>query len=249
MKITPRAALGSLFVLAMAALCIRLGFWQLARLEQRRERNAAVRAAAALPPLPLDAATARALSADPPPHAWRRASASGRWDHAREMVLRGRSRQGRPGVHLVTPLLLGDGGVVMVNRGWVPAPDGATADTRALHGEKAARIDGVMQEIAAAGDAGMAPGAAGRDTTWQRLTLPAVRARMGERVLPLVLQRLPSGGGQAPPIPVPLPEPGEGNHLSYAVQWFSFAAIALVGLAILIARGRRGRGEAQPPGG
>jgi cytochrome oxidase assembly protein ShyY1 len=60
-------------------------------------------------------------------------------------------------------------------------------------------------------------------------------------VFPLPLQL----AGQTPPqpgalpIPVPLPALSEGPHLSYAIQWFSFATIALVGAAILLRRDRR----------
>jgi cytochrome oxidase assembly protein ShyY1 len=40
---------------------------------------------------------------------------------------------------------------------------------------------------------------------------------------------------------VPLPELSEGPHLSYAIQWFSFAVVALVGSAILVRRDRRAK--------
>ena len=57
--------------------------------------------------------------------------------------------------------------------------------------------------------------------------------------LPLQLQ------DQAPPQPgslpalAPLPELSEGPHLSYAIQWFTFAAVAIVGGVILLRRDRR----------
>ena len=55
-------------------------------------------------------------------------------------------------------------------------------------------------------------------------------------VFPLPLQlaeQTPPQPGRLP-APVPLPELSEGPHLSYAIQWFSFAAIAVVGAVILL---------------
>jgi cytochrome oxidase assembly protein ShyY1 len=48
------------------------------------------------------------------------------------------------------------------------------------------------------------------------------------------------------PIPAPLPDTSEGPHLSYAIQWFTFAAIALVGYGLLVRRARRGTAASQP---
>jgi cytochrome oxidase assembly protein ShyY1 len=39
-------------------------------------------------------------------------------------------------------------------------------------------------------------------------------------------------------VPVPLPDLSEGPHLSYAIQWFCFAAVAVAGAAILVRRER-----------
>jgi cytochrome oxidase assembly protein ShyY1 len=45
----------------------------------------------------------------------------------------------------------------------------------------------------------------------------------------------------APPAPIRLAEPtlGEGSHKSYAVQWFAFAAIALIGVGTLVYQDNR----------
>jgi surfeit locus 1 family protein len=238
-KLSVRGAVAAIFILAMCALCVRLGFWQLDRLEQRRTRNAAIRAATAQPPLRLDS---NAPGADPRALAWRRAQAGGRYHHAGDMVIRGRSREGRPGVHLVSPLVLADGRVVMVNRGWVPSPDGTTADVGPLRTAGPVRVTGALLPITAEQDRGLPiPGRAGTDSTWRRVDLAAARARSPGTLIPLVLQQLPAEGAGAgsPPLPEPLPSLSEGNHLSYAVQWFSFAAIGVVGLAILLLRRRK----------
>lgn len=241
MKLTVRGALAAIFILAMCALCVRLGFWQLDRLEQRRARNAAIRAATAQPPLRLDSVPAAALGADRRSLEWRRAEASGRFHHPGDMVLRGRSREGRPGVHLISPLMLADGRVVMVNRGWVPSPDGSTADVRPLRVGGPVRVTGALLPITSRADGGLPiPGRGGTDSTWRRVDLAAARGRAPGPLIPLVLQQLPDeGGADSPPLPEPLPALSEGSHLSYAVQWFSFATIGVIGLAILLLRRRK----------
>ena len=242
MKLSVRGVIGAIFILAMCALCVRLGFWQLDRLEQRRARNAAIRAATAQPPLRLDSAAPAAFASDPQSFAWRRAEAAGRYHHAGDLVVRGRSREGRPGVHLVSPLVLADGRVVMVNRGWVPSPDGMSADVRPLRTAGPVRVSGALLPITSQADRGLPiPGRSGADSTWRRVDLAAARGRSPGPIIPLVLQQLPAEGGDAgsPPLPEPLPSLSEGNHLSYAVQWFSFAAIGIAGLLILVLRRRQ----------
>ncbi|HEU4886004.1 MAG TPA: SURF1 family protein [Longimicrobium sp.] len=242
MKLSVRGAVAAIFILAMCALCVRLGFWQLDRLEQRRARNAAIRAATAQPPLRLDSTAPAALASDPQAFAWRRAEASGRYHHAGDMVIRGRSRDGRPGVHLVSPLVLADGRVVMVNRGWVPSPDGSTADARPLRIAGPVHVIGALLPITSDADRGLPfAGRAGTDSTWRRVDLAAARARSPGPLIPLVLQQLPEEGADAgsPPLAEPLPSLSEGNHLSYAVQWFSFATIGITGLAIIVLRRRQ----------
>jgi len=235
-----RGVVGAVFLLTMAALCVRLGFWQLDRLEQRRARNAAVLAARDQPPVALDSARFAAVAADPGAYDWRPAEAAGTYHHAGDLLLRGRSRDGRPGVHLVSPLVLADGRVVMVDRGWVPAADAASADADAYRTSGPVRVSGLLRAMRADPDRGLpAAGRAGADSSWRRIDLGAARERAPGEVLPLYLQRLPaSADPPSPPLAEAAPGLSEGNHLSYAVQWFSFAAIAVVGLLILARRKR-----------
>ncbi|HEY3279665.1 MAG TPA: SURF1 family protein, partial [Gemmatimonadales bacterium] len=117
MRITGKDAALGIAALAIAAVCVRLGVWQIHRLGERRARNAEVAARLALPPLTLTAA----VPADSARH--RRIVAHGVYDYAGERVLPGRSFQGSPGVALITPLRFADGSTVLVDRGWVPSPD------------------------------------------------------------------------------------------------------------------------------
>lgn len=239
MKSPFRTVLASVLVLALAALFVRLGFWQLDRLEGRRARNHAWRTQTAAPPLVLDSATAALLRADPDRYVNRRARAEGTYDAAGEIVLRGRAHGGKPGVHLATPLRVpAAGAVVMVNRGWAPSPDGARVDAAPYAEPGPVVVEGVLQAVPRTADGG-APSVSGGTTTHRRLDLDALR-RTNPDVLPLYLQQLPDAdSARAPLRRVPPPPLTDGPHLGYAIQWFSFATIAVVGLLILLLRGRR----------
>ena len=100
-----------------AAGCIRLGVWQLSRLDERRALNAMVEASLSLAPLDLrDASGGDTLE-------FRRAVATGVFDFERQIVVMARSWRGFPGVNVVTPLRLETGDAVLVERGFVPSPD------------------------------------------------------------------------------------------------------------------------------
>lgn len=239
MRPTLRGALGAAFIIAACAVCVRLGFWQLDRLEQRRARNAVVLAGMSQPPRPVDAALAAEMRRDPTRLVYQRATARGRYLPQGEMVLRARVEAGRPGVHLATPLLLeGDSAVILVNRGWVPAPDAATPPERPAPPPGIVTVSGTLQAVPVTEDGGSRSVSPRGDTTYRRLDLAAARRRIGP-VLPMYLQLLPeSGAARSLPVAVPPPPLDEGPHLGYAIQWFSFALIGIVGLFFLL-RSRR----------
>lgn len=236
-RMASRAA-AVLLALAAAALFARLGMWQLRRLEERRAGNAEVRRALALPPLLLDSAAVPALFAAPGAAAGRRVLVEGVWEPQGEVVLRGRSRAGQPGVHLATPLRIAGTPVrVWVNRGWVAAPDGATPVDAPAPERGSVAVQGLLQALPPPGTGN--PAGSGAAFTLRRLDPGVLLARSAGPVLPLYVQRLPAPGVAEPPVPLPVPELSEGSHLSYAVQWFAFAAIALVGPAVLLFREAR----------
>jgi surfeit locus 1 family protein len=238
MRLTFRDALGAAFILAACAMCVRLGFWQLDRLDQRRARNAVVLAGMRQAPRPLDAALVAEMRRDPQRLAYRRVVARGRYLPAAEIVLRGRVEGGRPGVHLATPLVLEDGSVVLVNRGWVPAADAVTPAERPAPPPGDVAVEGILQEVPVTQDRGGRSVSARGDTAYRRLDRGEAKARLGARALPMYLQLLGDTGRAARSLPVAVPAPplDEGPHLGYAIQWFSFALIGVVGLFVLLRR-------------
>jgi len=190
----------------VAAGCVGMGIWQIKRLQQRRAVNALVAARWALPPLLI---RDRSVSADSARQ--RRVTARGVYDYAAEKTWPGRSFQGTPGVALITPLRLPDGSAVLVDRGWVPSPDAYHVDATRYREPDTATIAGLA------------------------LVPPRGRGDVETKgYLPFVIQLETPDPARGLPRRWPQPELSEGSHLSYVIQWFSFAAIALVGTAALL---------------
>jgi surfeit locus 1 family protein len=200
-----------------------------------------------MPTLDFDSMAAAAMERQPELFVNRRMVVTGKYDPAGDIVLRGRSSDGNPGVHLVTPLLVPHvPQALLVNRGWVPSPDAATVDTRPYAEPGTRTVVGLLMEVPRNTRAGGQPAetrvAGKRVTTWRRLDLDVLRRGSPRPILPLYLQQLPDSGAAAtarPPVRVPPAELDNGPHLSYAVQWFSFAAIGIIGLVIVFVRNRR----------
>lgn len=228
-----------LLAAALSALFIRLGVWQLRRLDDRRARNSEVAQR-------LDApiVAAESVAADV---TYQRVRVRGIPDTAREIVLTGRSRSGSPGVYILTPLrrAASDSAVVVV-RGWVYSPDAMTADLSRWQ-EARAEFVGYAHPFPTdtarpRANAAPAAGAGGTPRRVRNLSFDAVQGLLPYPVAPFYVVALDSVTG-AGPARLPPPALDEGPHLSYAIQWFAFAAIALGGAAIVVLRGRTRRGS------
>ena len=218
-----------------ALVCARLGVWQVQRLHERRAANAVALEARAAEPVRLDSVTTGDSSLIE-----RHVLARGRYDHAHDVVLRGRAYQGAPGVEIVTPLVF-EGGrtAVLVNRGFVPAPDAASVETDALQEPGMVTVKG----LAMAPPAGKgAPLQRPNGTTWARLDLEALGARMPYTLAPIYIRQepdsaLPRFPRRLEPFPI-----DDGPHLSYAIQWFSFALMAVVFGIVVLRQTKRPQG-------
>jgi surfeit locus 1 family protein len=216
---------------AAAAVCVRLGVWQLDRLQQRRAANALVAArldSAEVGPerLPADTALVR----------YRRVRLRGTYDFDHEIVLAGRSRQGSPGVNFLTPLrLAGSDTAVLVNRGWVYSPNAAGVDATRWREAGEATVTGFATTFHEP--------AAGRARLAER-TVRRLDAAVLDSLVPYPLAAYyvtatsPAAFPDSAPVRLMPPPLDEGSHLSYAFQWFSFATIAVAGAGIVWWKGR-----------
>ena len=222
---------GVAVLLLVSGVCARLGVWQVSRLHQRRAVNAAILRARTEPPISLDAPGAR----DSASLAYRRVTATGRYDRGRELVLRGQAYMGTPGVYVVTPLRLQESDTaLLVLRGFVPAADAVRADLRALDEPAELSVTGLAEPI---GSGGGQPLVVEGSSTWARLDLPALRGTLPYPVLPVSLLQTPDSALPRYPRRLDAPEVDDGPHLNYAVQWFLFAVMGIAFGLVVVARG------------
>jgi surfeit locus 1 family protein len=222
-----------ILALLSAALFVRLGLWQVDRLHERQARNAIVRqqqagAPIAIRDLPRDTGAAR----------YRSASLTGRFDYEHELVATNRTRRGSPGVELLTPVNMpGSDTAVLVNRGWVYAPDGATVDRTRWREGDSTTLTGYVEVYAP--DAGVTASASDPRIV-RRVSRQEIASKVPYPVAPYYL--VATGGPMSTTHPARRETPAldDGPHRSYAVQWFCFAAIALGGAAAVVWRERRG---------
>ena len=225
----------SFIVIAVAAALgmARLGAWQLSRLAERRTFNAQLRSR-----LDSTVVSPEALPADTGRLRYRRVRLDGVFDAAHEFTLVSRSRNGSPGVFLVTPLRrAGHDTAILVVRGWV-----YSANARAVTDIARWRVGAVANVTAFADTYELGnPGVVFMDSASRavrRLDLRALATRLPYPITPYyaMLLRDPSAAIDST-TPVAFVRPSvddEGSHRSYAVQWFLFAVITVVGTAAYV---------------
>ena len=174
------------------------------------------------------------------------------YDLDHEVLVRNRPFDGVNGNDVVTPLVLADGTAVLVTRGWVPFE---VPVERPLPGAEPptgeVTVTGVLQRTEGGG--GLAPEDApdGDLGTIGHLDVGAVADGLPYPVLPLTVLLEGQSPAQAGEFPAPVEpdEPSEGPHLSYAIQWFTFATLALVIWPLVIRKAANKRsGPASPDG-
>lgn len=220
----------TLLVFLGTAVCVRLGIWQLDRLEQRRAFNAQVESMRAAEPLDLNASVPQDITS----MEWRAVTVAGEYDLERQVALRNQYNDGVYGFHLITPLLF-DGGVVLVNRGWIPAESDSTPEDWRVYDEAGkVTVTGQIRlgqsKPALGGVADALPMDGTRLEIWNNLDIEKMSKQMPYPILDVFIQPNVRADDAEPPIPYqPIVELTEGSHFGYALQWFTFAAILFLG--------------------
>jgi surfeit locus 1 family protein len=207
-----------------------LGIWQIERRSWKQELIAARAQALAAPPITVTRSINIEAITDLAP-----ATAVGRFRHDLEMTLVGRAAYNTPGIHIATPLILADGGVLLVDRGWTPltAKDPQKRPLGQIEGEVS--ISGLLRRGEQPG--WFTPPSKPGERQFFFADLPAMAAASGlDGVLPLLLEAGPA------PVPGGLPKGGQtrlalsNNHLQYSLTWFTLSAAGLVIFGIWVRR-------------
>jgi cytochrome oxidase assembly protein ShyY1 len=228
--LSPRWLLSHVFVLLLVVTMVNLGFWQLRRLDEKRDRNALIEARMDEPVVPVEDLLAPGDDGVGDAR-FREVTATGTYDDDATVVVRNRSQDGVAGAWLVTPLALADGTQVGVLRGFVGLDaDGAAVEAAAPDGE--VTVEGLVV------DPGSFDGTAPKDLAGllgEDGMLPGLV--LAESSTPPEPAGSPADDATAESLlAVPPPELSEGPHLGYAVQWFIFSTIAVVGYPLVLRR-------------
>jgi surfeit locus 1 family protein len=218
----------TLLVIAGMIVLFRLGIWQLDRLQQRRARNAEYVQQISAPPLHLTGAD---LAADPAQLRDRQVEVQGTYDFSEQLILVQQNWQGRPGAHLVTPLLLdGEEVAVLVDRGWIPASDVEAGDLAQFDEAGSQSVTGAIQLSQTLSD-GRETIIDGKQQEWYRIDVEAIQKQMPYQLLPFYVLASPEEdtAGQLPYRIENEIDLSDGPHLFYAIQWFTFTLLLGVG--------------------
>jgi surfeit locus 1 family protein len=239
--VTPLWLVFHIAAIAGIVAFVSLGFWQLRRLDERNvlDERIAERMAA-----PADDLSALLASGGPDAIELRNAIARGRYEIADEVVLQSQSLDGVSGHHVLTPLSMDDGSAVIVDRGWVPIDLDVPPVAGAEPPDAPVAVEGVVRVTQTREGLGPIDPPTGRLERVSRVDVERIQAQVDYPLVPVWLQLTSQDPGQRSPLPRPIPPatPGGGPpHLAYAVQWFVFAGVALVGYPLVL---RRRAGEA-----
>ena len=218
----------TLLVVVGMVVLFRLGIWQLDRLQQRQTRNAEYVQQVAAPPLRLTSAD---LVVDPAGLRDRKVDVQGTYDFSEQLVLVQQNWQGRPGAHLVTPMLLEGGEVaVLVDRGWVPTADVETGNFAQFDEPGLQSVTGTIQ-LSQTLSNGRETIVDGKQQEWYRIDVEAIQKQMPYKLLPIYVLASPIGDTieQLPYRIENEVDLSDGPHLVYALQWFAFTLLLGVG--------------------
>ena len=240
--LAPRWLVAHVVVVALAVVFINLGFWQLRRLDERQLDNTVGESRFAAEPEPNSAFCSTRQVDDRDSLEFRQAIATGVFQPADEVLIRSQVHQGVAGFpHRHAPVG-GGGTAVLVNRGgsrstWtkpprlaVPPPDGTVT------------VTGWVRTSQTRGALGPSDPVEGRLETLSRVDIDRIQQQVDYELEPIYLSLLDDLEGD---LPIGAPAPSfddEGPHRAYAIQWFSFAVIGLIGYFFLIRRAARRSG-------
>jgi len=217
-----RWVLTTLLVLIASVVMIRLGFWQLGRLEGKRAFVAQSLSQIEAEPLLI---TGSETDLDAKASRHRPAVVQGQYDFDNEVILKNKAYQGRTGYHVLTPLRIDNSArAILVDRGWISSDDYDPDTPGSVPKNPLNTAEGRIAPADFRPESAEIPDEPRLE--WYRVDIEGIQNQMPYELLPFFIALTPSEAHQDPPTPNP-PEIvlDEGPHLAYAIQWFVFAAV------------------------
>jgi len=229
--LSPRWILIHVGVVSLILLMLNLGFWQLNRLEDKRNFNSVLRAHTSTPIQTLDQAVPTKW--DKATDEWIRVSVTGTYDSTKAVTIINRSQDGTAGYNSAVPFTSLSNRTILVNRGFIPlvmpTPTVPTGRIELVGYLRASQSRSALGPVDST-DAG--------NTEFQRFDIPLISSNVGGNLEPMFLQLIQESPTSSSPWPaiVQLPPLDEGTHFSYALQWFFFCLVAFTAWVIVIRR-------------
>lgn len=212
-----------------------LAEWQWRRLDQRHAYNQAIQAQISKDPiaiseLVLAGSNPLVLSDEA---TWRTVELTGTWIAQSQVLVRKQSLESNTGLWVVTPLLLTDGTIAMVNRGWTPAANSAI-ESPVIEQLPTGVIDvlGRVRAVTPRTKATPTDLPAGQVDRIIPLEIYPLESTISDSYVEMTASRPESRTAEIRELPAP--EVTEGNHRSYAIQWTFFEFLTVVGWLVLV---------------
>ena len=218
-----------ILVIALMVTMVNLAMWQLDRHQQRKDFNATLVQRFDAPIRPLDELL---QSSDPADIEWLPTAITGTYLQGEDVSLVNVSQNGAAGYDAITPLLLSNGKVVLVNRGFLPlvaefppAPSGEVSILGRIRATSERRTGAVSDP------------ATGELAEVQRIDIDRLQQQIDGELVPVYVQLLRSTPSEDASLSTIVdPDFSNGPHLSYTVQWILFALCAAGGWVVLVRR-------------
>ena len=229
--LSPRWILIHVGVASLILLMLNLGFWQLNRLEDKKNFNSVLRAHTSAPIQTLDQAVPATWEKDT--SEWIRVSLTGTYDSTKAVTIINRSQDGTAGYNSAVPFTSLSNRTILVNRGFVPL----VMSTPTIPAGKI-EIVGYLRASQSRSALGPIDSTKAGNTEFQRFDIPLISSNVGGNLEPMFLQLIQESPATKSPWPaiVQLPPLDNGTHFSYALQWFFFCLVAFAAWVVVIRR-------------
>jgi cytochrome oxidase assembly protein ShyY1 len=210
-------------VALFATACVLLSEWQFHRRAEKLVEISIVQKNYDAPAVPVDQLLKSDRAAEVK---WRPVLIEGRYLTDDALLLRNRPLNGQPGFEQIVPFEF-EGGLLLIDRGWLPTGSKQDSpDINPMPSNSEQTI--VVRLLPSENDSGRsAPDGQLADLNLMKaatITGLPINTKWYGRVAQF----------EKAPMALPKPAADEGNHLSYAVQWLVFGAMAFAFLAYTI---------------
>jgi cytochrome oxidase assembly protein ShyY1 len=218
---------------------IGLGMWQRSRYHERTAENAVIKVAMDAAPVPIEGVDAVGAPV-PKANRWKQLTLVGTFDPAHQFLARNHQESGNPSFWVITPLTLGDGTSVLVNRGWIPTVASDEQQSPPIPAAPSGKVTvtGRLEQSETKGNTGIRDVTSGLPAG--QISLINTGALAAKTGLSLrggyaeVVSSQPADSSQITVVDAPSLD--EGPYLSYWFQWWLFAVIAVGAWVTIIRR-------------